>query len=396
MFLPFTKALSFDFGFPMKISEILFSLSLLHAPFFLKFSVTKNVSYFSQYYFAFLIFAFISFLLVFIGFRDFDFFISQKIDAIKKILQIFFGFAIFYLIYFSFKYLNKSIFYAWMTGTVISLVYLLYTQICFALFGSAKLLPGLERHQQYSVAGFETLRSGTFHEGNTAGLYFLLSLILATHFRNKIFIVISAAAIVCTFSISAFAGLVVFAGLYKLTIKKNRSRNLLYLLGTLILSLALSTEILKDRFSRDPGSSYNVRLNETLTGLDMFGQNALLGVGLAQYSYRFNEYEWNWRYSLFVNSAKRIPNNVFIELGTEGGIFLLSAFICLWLAWVYYQPAQGRRLAIAAMISIFTVFLAYPSYNLIFIWCFAAVIFAKNDDSGPKSEPIRRRFFDLR
>lgn len=79
-------------------------------------------------------------------------------------------------------------------------------------------------------------------------------------------------------------------------------------------------------------SSFEERLLLGRVAWEMFASNPVRGVGASNYTVRFDEYAEgvpSAARDYAVDDANRYPHNLFLELGAEGGVILLGAFLAL-------------------------------------------------------------------
>jgi O-antigen ligase len=376
VFLPFTKALTLSIGFPLKVYEIFLAIAILL--FLLKGKVIKD-SDLKHLFFMALFFFTVAFFSTLAGQFDsganpaIDFRGGRLADGLMRAIYLLFNILTFVV---AFKATNKAprlIINAWFLGLFLAASYHFITLIFIFFTGDAPLLMGLERHQMGWVGEMLVPRSGTFEEGNFAGLFYLCGLALATYVRNRFMIIISVAAILLTLSTSTYLALIAYIAIYLLRRNGLSLANLFILLtlSTLIFWILFGLNFVS-KFGGGAGSSGAVRLNEAITGLQIFSAHPSIGVGLGGYGFYFDAFEWDSALSISFGSAKHIPNNIYIELLAETGVLGFVLFFSFLYSWARIIAKGGRELDsfYAIVISIFIVFLAYPTFNITYLWYF--------------------------
>jgi hypothetical protein len=71
--------------------------------------------------------------------------------------------------------------------------------------------------------------------------------------------------------------------------------------------------------------------------------------------------------------AKRIPNNIYVEILSECGSLALIAFLTF-LFLVYKYGSQKSYLLGAGLIASFIYFFAFPTFTMLFIWVFLGIV----------------------
>lgn len=382
IFLPFSQALTLDLGFPFKISEVmlLFAVST--------FAVTKLLSRVQVptkalvFGFLFLVVAAFSTLYSQVDsshLSDIEYRGGFFIDGASRVIYLAFGILVMLLLYNSTLSKKELILQAWFVGLLLAVLYHIYIVISYVTTGDALMLPGIERHQLGWIGELHVPRSGSFKEGNFASLYYIASLMLAIHIKKKIYAVLSVVGLLLTLSTAGMAGLTVFVFVYYslaygLTYK--------WLLRSLVLvTIGVVAFIHLDvasKFHLDAGVSGGVRLNLIITGIMIFMENPVAGVGLGGYGYFFDYYEWNPELSVLSAAAKQIPNNVYVELLSEVGFLGTVLFLCFWGVW--FNNALKIRTKypefLSFIISSSVVFVAFPTYNILYLWCFYGISLA--------------------
>lgn len=382
IFLPFLQAITLNVGFPLKISEVFIFLSLA---LFLAEHRHKKIQIPSSAAIYGILFVMVSFFsTVFSLFNsdlaaNLDYRGGQVLDGATRSIYLAFGFSAFLMLYNATLRNGALISRAWLIGLLLTVFYHVFTLFSYIFFAEAILLPGLERHQLGWVGNMQIPRSGTFKEGNFASIYYLASLVISIHFKRKIFAAISVCGLILTLSTAALAGLLIFALTYTLlrygtTLKSIRN---IALSAVAVLAAFIQLDI-ASKFILAAGVSGGVRLNAIITGINMFFANPIFGVGLGGYGYYFNLYEWDSELSKLSVAAKQIPNNVYIELLSEVGLVGTALFFIFCFAWI--RAAWGIRRNnpefISFALSALVAFIAFPTFNVLYIWCFYGISLA--------------------
>lgn len=377
LFLPFTKALTVDVGFPLKIYEILFAATL---PAFL---LTRHPVNFSDKWpllrpliFAWFIAAgsFFAFSYADIGYLGLDFRGGATLDGLARVGYLLLNLSIFAVII-GRPLLSASSFLvnSWLIGCAISVSYSVYCVFSYLFFGEAFLLPGLERHQQGMLGPLLVTRSGTFEEGNFGGLYFLISAALALHLRRPIFAIIAIVGLILTQSTAAYFGLIMLFGAYYLLATRNFFTLIPYFTVACVAAFGLFVYFAEQgKFEATGGASGAVRFNEAMTGINIWLTSPFYGVGLGQYGFHYFRNVWDMSLADAVTSERHIASIVYVEILSELGILGLAAFGMFWMRWARAIKAGSGdgNVLYASTFAILVSFLAYPTFNIAFLWCY--------------------------
>ena len=274
----------------------------------------------------------------------------------------------------------------WLVGAVVAAVYAWY------LFGSSLLgippvlLPGIDSPQTYSFWNSRVIRSGTFEEGNFLGLYLVTSTMVAVYARRPLIALFLAASVLVSFSTVNFAALAFLAAalIWRGSAQLSLSRRvvaiiagvlLLVGIGTLLIGTGYVDSVISNKLTGQNVVSRLDRVGLALTGLGMFADHPITGVGLSQFGYYYHTYEFLPLRALdIINLEKRIANNVYVELLSELGIIGFTIFLAFLVRiWrnLQGQRALPLRLGFLAMLLVWN---AFPSYTVMFLWAFWGVI----------------------
>lgn len=376
-FLPFTKALTLNVGFPLKIYEVLFVLAV---PLFVLNSPRLPKKFVSRFLIIILLFWVVAMisssspLISSTADANINFRGGASVDAAMRVSYLAFNIAVFVMVYYVARRHLHWVVNFWLYGMAAAASYGLYSLLSFNILGDAYLLPGLERHQMGYIGTLLVPRSGTFEEGNFAGLYFMSSLAIAAWARKYWFALLALSGIVLSLSTSAVLGLVIFVFMYialgQIGIFKKASFALLTLVIGILTFYYLGFDT---KFEEGAGSSGAVRLNEAMTGLEIFSSNPIFGAGLGQYGFLFNRFEWDPTLSIFTSAGKHIPNNVYVELLSETGMVGFLLFLVFWGKWMRSFTATNRQVFLPFGLGMLAVWIAYPTFNITYLWCMAGL-----------------------
>jgi O-antigen ligase len=145
--------------------------------------------------------------------------------------------------------------------------------------------------------------------------------------------------------------------------------------GALLLGTGYLESVISEKLVGPSLISRLDRVGSALTGLRMFGDNPVTGVGISQFGFYYNTYEaFDLAAFNIFPLEKRIANNVYVELLSELGIVGFTIFLVfLTRIWRHLggQRALPLRLGFLAMLLVWN---AFPSYSLMFLWAFWGVI----------------------
>lgn len=394
--LPFTAALTLQVGFPLKIYEVLICLVILLLPLG-RITVPQAIWREIRLLAAFVILSAILLALI-MGFtpamslgRNVVYRFGPLGDGLTALAYLVLNVISFFLFTLLAYHHPTTFLNGWFTGTVLSALYAWYLMVQGVTGANLPLLPGTL--PQYAVfAGKVFLRGGTFPEGNHYGLYLILSLALAVHARRRLLSYFLLITVLTTFSTIAFAGLLLFAVLANFAffpkIPLQGKVLLLVCLAMLVgaaavvfMQLGYWDSIFTEKFSPQ-GASYSLpdRLDVAIVGLQMFLDNPITGVGIGQYSYHYYTYS-DWFINTFGSSIDsavmlpaRIPNNVYVEVLSEQGLFAFLLFVLFLSSLIARTRHRSMRILRYGLFIMLIVFLAYPGYSFMFLWAFWAYL----------------------
>jgi O-antigen ligase len=373
--LPFTGALVLNVGFPLKIYELLFPIA---AAIWLLDKKTLKVSLSKGLYYSIASFLFVCLYSTILacledggvgqtGYRG-----GRVVDGILRMCYLMFNATTLVLLFNTTALYPKHVLQAWTVGLYLTLAYQVFSTFAFVLFGRSILLPGMVDLQIGQFLGIDIPRSGTFVEGNFAGLYYLLSITIADLRRRNLDLGLAVVGLFFTLSTSALIGLV-----FLLAIRGVLKRGNIWSKTFLVVALAAASQWifsvfdLGAKFSLDSVSSSSERLNTIMSGYNMFLERPLLGFGLGGYGFVYWIFEWDSRMLAVLSDSRQIANNIYVELIAETGILGLLSFGAFYYCYIVNLNSKyAFRLLLPTSIAILVVFMAYPTFNITFVWAF--------------------------
>lgn len=397
-FLPFTKALTLDIGFPLKISEVI--LGILIFVYCIKIHQRdkfNNTSLISIVLVTFLFWTTASFLINSLwkydyGLKDVPFRMNAFVDSLWRLIYVYLSVIVFFISKKHLKY-NKILKF-WVTGAIVAGIYSWYLFIFSGLNMPYIKLFGMDDNPQ-SLFGF--IRCGTFSEGNFFGLYLLLSIVISFHikrYRAAFFLILTTITTFSTVTIVSLSVFLLFVFRKTLLNKKSFTYAAISFPVIIIASLFfIKTPFFENQIynklaqpSYELSSSNVSKVDRVLTARIAFKQglnNPFFGVGPYNYGLHYDEYNDfetyiknnnSWSKSFFKRVNRRaIPNNVYLEVWAEYGIigfFLFTSFLILLLIKTY---KSNNQIMIGGTIALLISFNAFPSFIMLFIWAFLAI-----------------------
>lgn len=400
-FLPFSQALTFNVGFPLKISELCVFLELLLIIYYNK--VYLRLTYLSNPLILLFGWAIISLLINLLWEYDYPLnleYLSRAGYIVDSILKLFY-FLLAIIIYllaskiFSINQIKYIKYFLY--GGVIAGLYSWYLFIMSILGFQPFLLIGMEENPQkiYLFIG-EIIRCGTFKEGNYMALFLFVSTVIALYNKRKKLAIFFSISIITTVSTVGTLTLIFFWFMYFL--KKSKTKNeILKLIFVLFLSLSSLTALLQnDDFNMifvsklnltdseivDPGAySKEDRKNTILNALRMGLDNPVFGIGLSNYALHYKYYNETYETGFENYDKKVIANNVYAEIFSElgaVGLFLFGLF--LYLLYLKSKEDESGILTLGLFGCLF-YFMAFPTFTILFIWVFFGLINSLQKDN---------------
>jgi len=308
-------------------------------------------------------------------------------DGVTKLVYV--GFALFGLVACSYAAYRDERLYVrvWLAGTAACAAY------TWLLFGSsvvgapAPLLLGMETPHYLHVGGRVIIRSGTFQEGNHLGLYLVCSTAVALYARRYLAALLISVTTFTTFSTANVLGLAVLWIGTGWSATTGRRRGVgragaaaaYGLVAAVVVAALASTGYVAEVVFAKLGNADSVskldRLDLAIAGLRMAIDYPIAGVGLSQYGYHYRTYQLT---TLFGQGdrIKGFPNNVYVELLSETGVIgtlLVGIFLVAMLRRTRAPAMAPLRWGMVALLLVFGTF---PTYTVMFLWAYWALIIA--------------------
>jgi len=396
-FMPFTQALTFNVGFPLKFSELaLFALSFLYI-FFNKRVVMPKPLFFVLS----LLFIVVTTSLLINLFwnypyqlREYQTRFSYTGDSIARYVYFILALLSFFVSLDIFLQNRRRYIKVWIWGALVAAGYSFYLSSFSFLGLHVILLPGMTDVQVAPILGRNIIRCGTFLEGNMMGLYLVLSAILCFYikwFKAGVFLLLSVFTTISTLSIVAvFLFIVIY---FKQSLFK-RKYVAIALPALVILALGIylfsQTEVYEkyvykkifantSKISDPMAFSKADRVFNIEDAYRMGWGNPVWGVGLSNYARHYDRYSNTAGYEpgfikeMLRAGSKVIPNNIYLELWSESGGTTLILFLALFCILLYYSRQDATNTLFAALLCMLLCFVAYPSFIMIYLWAFMAL-----------------------
>ncbi|MBT2562759.1 O-antigen ligase family protein [Pedobacter sp. ISL-64] len=385
IFLPFSQALTINIMFPLKLSEIcllcLISLKLASGK-----TEMWKVGKPSLTIIMFCICILISLIINTLYTYNYPLTtsavrISPTVDSVLKFIYVFLVVAGMFITTNILKRKPELIKFLFI-GAIISASYSWYLFFSGILHLPVLKLPGMEEESQMIM---NVIRSGTFKEGNYMGFYLLLMGIISFFYERKKMAYFFWGTILTTFSTASIFCLFLFFVIYTYYVYKKHKLKLIASITVIAISVTLLTQF-SDGFrsliynkifaSEDSVENTNDiysrldRLNTTITGLKMAASNPFFGVGLSSYGMHYSHFNNLPDFDL---GGKRIPNNIYVEILSETGIFVFILFI-YFLYLLYKRAKKVSNVLAAGILASCVYFFAFPTFTMLFIWVFFSVI----------------------
>ena len=418
--LPFTYALTLKIGFPLKIYELacifliptLFVLGCLNGSLKVKLNRAEKKMFYilGLFLLVYIISAVLGLRKLYVELDAFPAWAVGRFHPIAgsifKVAYLIFDILLFLIIL---RYSKSRLDYyikAWLVGGILASIYTWYL-FTYSIFGLHPfLLPGMKEPLQVigGFSGESIIRSGTFLEGNFMGAYLLLSVVLCLYMFDLIrskwylfFALFFSVTLLTTFSTINILLLVAVLSMYFLHIVSRNFDGLhkpvllgASFIGILICLFAASKSryVQKHVFLKlfNPSESKIERLNHAITGLRIFSEYPLTGVGPGNYGFYYPVYQV-MDDVMERNDRKKIPNNIYVELLSESGIIgFLSMLLFISILLRKFRNTSHRRnfSLFLGMISICLLWMAYPTFLITFQWVYFAVCYlaftSKNDN----------------
>jgi len=138
------------------------------------------------------------------------------------------------------------------------------------------------------------------------------------------------------------------------------------------------------------------RLASFMSGISMFSDHWLFGVGIQGYAFALPNYADPFIEDFFDWNSRRIANNIYAEWLAEYGI--IGTLAMLMLLYKIIKPILSRKrhgsILLAGAVSILLSWLAFPSYTVSFHWIGLAVLVRLSLHSVIEPISVRRRVME--
>ncbi|SDQ14622.1 O-antigen ligase family protein [Flagellimonas zhangzhouensis] len=400
LFLPFTQALTVNVGFPLKISELLLILLIIVSIAKVKVGKVNVKQGANNLIILFLVWATFSFLINL--FWQYPYPLKEiptrmgslKLDSILRLLYVWLSVFAYFISQKYFKIFPKALGY-WVTGAVIASVYAWHLFVFSSLNLPYIKLFGMDEVPQ-NING--VIRCGTFKEGNFFGLYLILSGVIALHLnrtKTATFLLISTITTLSTMTyVSVFVFLLFISR--RVFLKKKVLKYALILSPFILISTAIfiQSSIFQERIyaklakpSNELSPSNFSKVDRVISARIAFYEgldNPIFGVGPYNYALHYDEHNDfesfitnNTEFSLkyFKRENKRaIPNNVYLEVWSEYGIVGFLIFVSFLLLLLLKSFKARNDMLTGGVLALLVSFNAFPSFIVLFIWVFLALV----------------------
>jgi len=398
-YLPFNQALTFNIGFPLKISELI--LGVLIFIFIAKAVAFKKLETPTKIRLVILLFLAWSTLSFVINYfwhypyplKTIPFRISAVGDSFLRLCYVVLNILCFFISVF-FLRKNPNILKYWVYGAIIASIYSWYLFLSSGFNLPYVKLFGMEESPQ-ALSGF--IRCGTFKEGNFLGLYLLLSSIISFYLQKKklgIFLLLTIATTFSTITILSTIVFLIF--LIRKNFLKRKTFKILVIIFPFMFLATLyiaNTPYFQTYVFAKINTPSNIltkwsfsKVDRTITARIGYFQgvnNLFFGVGPFNYGLHYDEYNDfktfilnnnDWSFSFFSKENKRsIANNVYIEVFAEYGLFGFFIFIIFLIKILRLSIKNKNDLITGGIIAILISFNAFPSFIMLFVWVFLAI-----------------------
>jgi O-antigen ligase len=287
--------------------------------------------------------------------------LSYFLIAGKKLVQIFFITAAFYLVAASKEKDIARFRLAWEIGFIVAVS----VHLVIYVFLPVELLP----------------RAGTFDEGNFAGLYYILTLCLLfsnqqiRHLRRFVIYFLCLLGVILSESTIGIVVFIVITGIY---IFKKGGRLLKViavasLIGSMSLAFIYNVNKLNEKLfsistTTDNMSKYD-RIKSFEAGEKIFLEYPIFGLGLETYGFLVNDKLEQDEFVFYNYDFRRIPNNVYIEILSQLGFVGFIIFSILFYKIVRPLWRVSFELCLGAA-AILIYWVAFPSFSVSYIWVY--------------------------
>ncbi len=392
-FMPFTQALTFNIGFPLKFSELaLLLLSALYLVFNRQVQLPRPIVFLIAAFFFVVTLSLIVNLFWSYPYslRTYESRFGYTGDSISRYIYFILALLAFVISIDIYLTDTSKFIRIWIYGAMAAAAYAWYLAIFSFLKLPVFFLPGMKEVPQTIFGG--VIRSGTFAEGNFMGLFLFLSGVMSFYvkkFKTGVFLFASVFTTFATLSIiSIFLFLVLYLRHYIF-----RKRYIPYFIIGLLLSIPAlylfsQTKMYNnyihekifgrsDQITSEATYSKVDRLNSIKVAFRTAVNNPVLGVGPSNFGRHYDQYYIKGNLtdadyqSLLRKNEKVIPNNVYLEVWAEYGsigFFILILFLLHLLHYAHYSKEL-----FPGMLCMLICYIAYPSFIMIYLWAFMAL-----------------------
>lgn len=394
IFMPFAQALTFDIGFPLKISEI----SMICIIFLYQNRVKLKKC--DVILICFMLIALLSFFVNMLWEYNYTLNINytkrfgENIDSFSKFIYLFFIILSFIILRNVFDK-NKVIYIKYFfLGAVLAIFYSWYLTLSGVFYYRPLLLFGIGEPQVISFQNWTLIRSGTFLEGNYMGVFIFISVVLSLYYKRIFLTIFFTVSMITTFSTIGLLSLLFF---YSYLIAKINIKYFIIILIMTLFSFTLLSgnkdfneyvltkiNIFNSDINNNGAISREERKESIIKGINMAIDNPFFGVGTSNYAKHFDYYDLDKRIFQNIN-IKVIPNNIYVEIISELGFIAFSLFI-IFLYKIY--RLISNNILMGGFLGCCLYFNALPSYTIIVIWFFFAFLLSKNNDNPKENKYV--------
>lgn len=408
--MPFTQALTFNIGFPLKFSELFLIMLgglyiILHRRVRLPGMLTFLLS---------MLFIAITISLVVNLSWDYPYLLRGYAtrfgytgDSLAKYVYFIIALLSLFISVDIFLTDRRGYVSIWVYGSMAAAVYAWYLTAFSALRLPVYLLPGMENPPQ-TIDG-TIIRCGTFLEGNIMGLYLVLSAAMAFYIKKVRIGIFLLATVITTFSTLSILACFLFILIYLQHVLFKRKYMIWALGGLIVLGISfyffsdsplykkyVTDKLFASTDTRGPVAASAVsKIDRLYTFRSAYAagwNNPIWGVGMSNFSRHYDRYlppvsDSSMHVFMQKKDAKVIPNNIYVEVFTEAGIPAFLLYLALLASLLYYARTDRSRSLTAGLFCMLLCFLAYPSFIMIYLWSFMALPVADYITSKSKECP---------
>lgn len=238
-------------------------------------------------------------------------------------------------------------------------------------------------------------RSGTFNEGNLAGLYYLLSVFVALEYRrthsmsfSTWFLFVAVLGVILSRSTAGtlLTGLLLAVNYAWAAPSRKLVAARAVLMSVVIsgfgvamtssgLDFGIQEKLFEEELTANSFSRID-RLESISAAIQLFADAPVLGQGLQTYGFLSNDLLEGPLLLMYDSSYRRIPNNIYAELAAElglPGLLLFGGFLMSLISLVAQRGPAGRH-ALLGIVGVLTYWNAFPTYSVLFIWVYFGIV----------------------